>query len=126
MADGSSLTGHVRVQCHTDDLETARKYYEDTLGLELVEVFDPNHCMMLHLSGDTFVEIVHTPDLAGNAEMAVQVESIEEAYRRFGAGAEREPTTMPWGDRQLLCTDPAGNRITFFEKVEEASAAGSS
>ena len=118
MANNPELLGHVRIQCHTDDLETARKYYEDALGLELVEVFDPNHCMMLHLSGNTFIEIVHTPELAGNADMAVQVESIEDAHRRFGSGADGEPKTMPWGDRQLQCTDPAGNRITFFEKVE--------
>ncbi|MFQ5516697.1 MAG: VOC family protein [Acidimicrobiia bacterium] len=118
MVSKPSLTGHVRVQCHTDDLEAARKFYEDTMGLELVEVFDPNHCMMLHLTEDTYIEIVHTPELAGNAEMAVQVKSMDDAYRQFGPAADGDPTTTEWGDRHLLCTDPAGNRITFFEKVE--------
>ena len=117
MPTKSNLTGHVRIQCHTDDLEVARKYYQDALGLELVEVFDANHCMLLHLIDNTYIEIVHTPAQAGNAEMAVQVDSIEEAHRRFGAGADGEPTTTAWGDRHLQCTDPAGNRITFFEKV---------
>ena len=117
MPTEANLTGHVRIQAHTDDLETARKYYQDALGLELVEVFDPDHCMMLHLTGNTYIEIVHDPAKAGGAEMAVQVESIEEAHRRFRGGVDGDPYSTAWGDRQLQATDPAGNRITFFEKA---------
>ncbi len=48
------------------------------------------------------------------------VKDVDGEYERIkGIGADiiQEPTTMPWGNRSLLFSDPDGHMINFFTPV---------
>jgi len=45
-----------------DDVEAARRFYSDTLGLKATVIDEGNHLMQLELAGDTTVLVYGKPD----------------------------------------------------------------
>ncbi len=58
--------------------------------------------------------------IAENTGCRVQVENIEPLYEKCGAAGAVHPNgslqEKPWGTREFVLVDPAGNIITFFER----------
>ncbi|TQM03815.1 VOC family protein [Pseudonocardia kunmingensis] len=51
------------------------------------------------------------------------VDGVHENLTGSGVDLVCEPTTMPWGNRALLCRDPDGNLANFFTPVTPAAIA---
>lgn len=51
------------------------------------------------------------------------VDRVHQDLTDFVADFVTEPTTMPWGNRSLLCRDPDGNLVNFFTPVTPAAIA---
>jgi predicted enzyme related to lactoylglutathione lyase len=51
------------------------------------------------------------------------VDGVHEDLNGSGADLVSAPTTMPWGNRALLCRDPDGNLVNFFTPVTPAAIA---
>ena len=55
-----------------------------------------------------------------NTIIEFMVSDVDREYERIKTLTDRiiqEPTTMPWGNRSLLFSDPDGNLINFFTPV---------
>ncbi|GIH17139.1 VOC family protein [Rugosimonospora africana] len=49
------------------------------------------------------------------------VDGVHQNLASFVEDFVNEPTTMPWGNRSLLCRDPDGNLVNFFTPVTPAA-----
>jgi len=94
------------------------EWYRHVLGLRvLVRVVDDGYA--LFEAGDTRVAILNR-DSAGEASnrwsLGFEVVDLEAAHIRLReAGADLvEPKTHPEGFRELVTTDPDGNRLRLF------------
>jgi catechol 2,3-dioxygenase-like lactoylglutathione lyase family enzyme len=112
----------------TNDIEAARTFYSEVLGLEVTEQMG---ILQLHLGGDHRAIVYPKPDHqpAGFTILNFPVPDIEKAVdelTRAGVGFERyEGTPMATdakgifrGDGPLIAwfTDPAGNVLSVIEE----------
>ncbi|MEU7909919.1 VOC family protein [Microbispora bryophytorum] len=63
---------------------------------------------------------------AGDQRVIIEflVGDVDGVYRNLSGFVEefvQEPTTMPWGNRSLLLSDPDGNLVNFFTPVSPAA-----
>jgi catechol 2,3-dioxygenase-like lactoylglutathione lyase family enzyme len=59
------------------------------------------------------------PGAAPGWHLALEVDDLDDAYarvRNFGATIVRQPGIQPWGTRDLVVRDPAGNLVLLFEE----------
>ena len=116
MSPNLDLSGQVRIVCMTRELAAMRHHYENVLGLEVLEIFQDDHGVLLRLRGDTEIQLINAEDgPTTGMRLSVEVDSADESYRHLSAVAETEPASQPWGHRNFITVDPAGNRIAFFE-----------
>lgn len=116
----------------TDDIEGARAFYADTLGLEVTEEYG---MLTLHLGGGTNVLVYpkddHRP--ATYTCLNFPVDDIEAAVdeltgrgvtflRYDGMPQDERGIVREWGPPIAWFTDPAGNILSV---IEEATASGS-
>lgn len=109
-----------------DDLETARRFYEDTLGLE---VSMEHGLLTLHLAGGRDTLVYGKPDFApatytilnfpvedvGAAVDELASRGVEmQRYEGFGQD-ERGISRQPEGPPIAWFTDPAGNILSVLE-----------
>ncbi len=112
-----------------NDMKQSVTFYEEILGLT-AKWFTPDFAEFstdsitiaigstrtMQLFGDNLV-------VAGNSSpMIIEflVENVDQEYVRFKNNTPKiiqEPTTMPWGNRSLLFSDPDGNLVNFFTPV---------
>jgi predicted enzyme related to lactoylglutathione lyase len=112
-----------------DDVERAREFYADTLGIETEVLDEENGLITLHLAGgrDTFV--YRKPDFtpATYTILNFQVDDVEQAVDELGErgvgferyeefdqdekGISRDP-----GPRIAWFKDPAGNILSVLEQ----------
>ena len=66
-------------------------------------------------------EQVATAAANRSAILEFRVADVDAAYQRvadwLGGALVQAPTTMPWGNRSLLCRDPDGNLVNLFTPV---------
>ena len=112
------------------DEAMAREFYVDFLGFQVdwEHRFEGNFPLymqvskdgcLLHLSG-------HFGDCSPGAAIriattdvdAYQAELIAKEYKHARPGVEE----VPWGGREMSIKDPAGNRLTFYNREPEISA----
>lgn len=119
------------VRLITADFEPLVSFYEQLFGqplTRLAPVFAE-----LRTAGATLV-IGHTSTLApfGGEQVATaaanrsvilefRVADVDATYQRLAdvlrGALVQVPTTMPWGNRSLLCRDPDGNLVNLFTPV---------
>lgn len=92
-------------------------WYRDVLGLKvLVRVVDDGYALLA--AGDTRLAILARP-AAGPASsrwsLGFEVSDLDAVHGRLAAaGSTATPTVHPEGFREIIATDPDGNRIRLF------------
>ncbi|CAH0247726.1 MULTISPECIES: VOC family protein [unclassified Chryseobacterium] len=113
----------------TKDIQQTVAFYEKAIGLTAQWYTED----FAELSGDSITIAIgstRTMKLFGensiepaggkNTIIEFMVDNVDEEYERVKSITRdiiQEPTTMPWGNRSLLFSDPDGNLINFFTPV---------
>lgn len=106
---------------HTQDVAAAKRFYQDTLGLDLL--MDHGWIATYGLPEQMNVQIsfasqggsgTATPDLS------IEVDDIEaalEAMKSAGFPIEYGPVDEPWGVRRFYVRDPFGKLVNILAHV---------
>lgn len=113
----------------TKDIQQTVEFYEKTIGLTAQWYTED----FAELSGDSITIAIGSTrtmklfgenfrEATGNKNTIIEfrVANVDEEYERIKSITSdivQEPTTMPWGNRSLLFSDPDGNLINFFTPV---------
>jgi len=122
----------------TDDVKRLVSFYEKTTGVQatwLNEDFAELRTALATLAiGSTRTVALFAPGsarAAANDSVIIEflVDDVDSTYREL-AGSDllaalvnREPSTLPWGNRSLLLRDPDGNLVNFFTPVTPEAVA---
>ena len=84
--------------------------------------FEPGFPLFLQLNreGQTIFLTEHTGDCEVGGAVYFVVPDVDDCFRRFSAGgvkAMEAPQDAPWGSREMVITDPDGNRLRFATRV---------
>lgn len=114
----------------TQDIKQSVQFYENATGLTArwyTEDFAELSTNSITIAiGSTrtmkmFGSEQHAPSEGhNNTIIEFMVSDVDHEYERIKTLTDRiiqEPTTMPWGNRSLLFSDPDGNLINFFTPV---------
>jgi catechol 2,3-dioxygenase-like lactoylglutathione lyase family enzyme len=104
-----------------DDLERARDFYENTLGLRTT-VVDEGNLMTLHLPGDRDTLVYVSPRYAPAAYTILnfEVEDVDGEYERAktaGLPILQELRDEAFGQRHFITTDPNGVLIDVIKPI---------
>ena len=113
-----------------DDLQQAREFYGETLGLKTSVVDEENGLLMLHLAGDRDTLVYLKPDYtpATYTILNFQVDDVEKAVDELAArgvrferydGFEQDEKGIARGQGGppiAWFTDPAGNVLSVLEQ----------
>lgn len=98
------------------DLETARRWYEDVLGLT-VDMEIPDHSVWYRPG--VMVLGLHVGVPAGNAAstcVGFEVDDVDELFQRLSAAGVKfdgAPVDKSWGARAVSTHDPVGHTVTL-------------
>lgn len=113
----------------TKDIKQSVEFYEKVIGLTakwFTEDFAELSTSSITLAiGSTrtmslFGENLTKSEGNGNIIIEFLVTNVDDEYERIKSLTDtiiQTPTTMPWGNRSLLFSDPDGNLINFFTPV---------
>jgi len=121
------------VTFYVSDLERAKKFYEETLGLE--KKYEYSSYVGYECGG---VEVGLVPKLEVGQKVSplsppveFLVSDVKQAYRELkqkGVNVIKELHEEPWGGRQATFTDPDGNMLEIvqidWEKYFDVAAKG--
>ena len=106
----------------TKDIEMAKKFYRDVLGLDLlmdhgwIATYGSKDIMEIQISlASQGGSETHTPDLS------IEVDNKDEAYVRMkdaGFNIEYGPVDEPWGVRRFYVRDPYNNLVNILTHRE--------
>lgn len=120
----------VRANIPVTDLDEARKFYSEVLGLDLVETIEEEG-LHYRCGGGTWLEVFRTREDvgAGHTEAGFIVSGIEEVVASLrergviiqeydlGDGMATVGGILAWGaEKAAWFTDPEGNVIGLFEE----------
>jgi uncharacterized glyoxalase superfamily protein PhnB len=127
----------VQARIVTDDVAALAAFYARLVGAGValneyyVEV--PTPSMSIGFSRRRFTE--HSaapghvspaaPERPGEMILDFEVEDADAEYQRIaalGVTLVMPPTTQPWGNRSMICTDPEGNLINVFSRPKDGEA----
>jgi catechol 2,3-dioxygenase-like lactoylglutathione lyase family enzyme len=117
------ITGLQTIVLFVSDVERARRFYRDQLGLE--QVHESGGRVGLQC-GATRLLLHPTEDAergAWNVELYFQVEDVDECVARLrgqGVGVLLEPSDEPWGERNAGVLDPDGYPIYLTQSFEDS------
>ena len=103
------------------DLETARRWYEDVLGLT-VDTEIPDHSVW-YRPGEIVLGL-HVGVPAANASstcVGFEVDNVDELFQRLSASGVKfdgEPVDKSWGARAVSTHDPVGHTVTLATQFE--------
>ncbi len=125
LADSKAFSGFA-----VDDLQKARTFYEETLGLKVSIVDEQNGLMVLHLAGDRDTFIYQKPDFvpATYTILNFQVGDVDEAVDGLAARGvsferydgfdqdEKGISRAAGGPYIAWFKDPAGNILSVLQE----------
>lgn len=95
-------------------------FYVQGLGftVDWQHQFEPGFPLFLQLTrqGQTVFLTEHTGDCQVGGAVYFKVPDVDACSRLFGAGGiqpTQAPQDTPWGTREMVVTDPDGNRLRF-------------
>jgi len=113
-------------QLRMTDWECSRAFYVDGLGfaIDWTHQFEPGFPVFAQLTRDglSFFLTEHTGDCqpGGAAYFVVDdVDALHEDITARGIRPTEAPMDTPWNAREMLVTDPDGNRLRFANKESE-------
>ena len=134
MADPPPVSGISELVLEVSDLDRAREFYRDVLGLEETLYGEGREGRYWYLIGDSARLGLWTPQtgLAGgrggaHVHFAFQVprEALDRILKRVRErGAEVEGPVQLGADRAIYITDPDGNVVEFWSQDMAEYAAG--
>jgi predicted enzyme related to lactoylglutathione lyase len=111
-----------------DDVEKAKKFYSETLGVRVSDV-DPGHLVTLHIAGDRDILMYGKPDHTPAAftilnfpvdDIDKAVDQLTERGVRFeryeGAGQDEKGISREGGPLIAWFKDPAGNILSVIQQ----------
>lgn len=124
LTDSKAISGFA-----VDDLETARRFYEDALGLETTTLSEENGLMTLNLAGDREVIVYRKPDFVPATYTVLNfpvddVDAVVDDLAARGVSFERYEG-MPQDDKGVMredgpaiawFRDPAGNIFSVLQQ----------
>ena len=112
-----------------DDIEKAREFYGDTLGLKTSVLDEENGLLSLHLAGDRETLVYHKPDFtpATYTILNFPVEDVDSAVEELGArgvrferydGFDQDEKGIARGPGPQIAwfKDPAGNILSVHQE----------
>jgi predicted enzyme related to lactoylglutathione lyase len=111
-----------------DDLEKAKRFYGETLGIETTLLDEENGLMMLHLAGDRNTLIYMSPGFtpASYTILNFPVDNIDAAvdglvargveFERYAGMGQDEKGISRRGPSLAWFKDPAGNVLSVIEE----------
>ena len=122
------------VTLFVEDVETAKAFYVDVLGTEVVfgdensAVVKLSNVMINLLHVDNAPTLVEPAEVGGPAAGAralytIKVDDADAAYQKLterGATFLNGPVDRPWGRRTAAFADPAGNVWEIAEELPES------
>lgn len=101
-------------------------FYVQGLGftVDWQHQFEPGLPLFLQLTreGQTIFLTEHRGDCEVGGAVYFVVPDVEACYRQFSAAGvvpTEPPQDAPWGAREMLVTDPDGNRLRFATSVAD-------
>ncbi len=103
------------------DVDKATGFYVDFLGfsVEFEHRFEDGYPLYMQVRRDGCVLHLseHHGDASPGAQVRVGVDNLDELHASLQGKTYRfakpEIETMPWGTRDMMVSDPFGNRLTF-------------
>lgn len=103
----------------TPDMEAARRFYHDVLGLDLLM---DHGWIVTYGSGETMRPQVSFMTQGGSGtpvpDLSIEVDDVEAALqgmKRAGFVVEYGPADEPWGVRRFYVRDPFGRLVNILE-----------
>jgi catechol 2,3-dioxygenase-like lactoylglutathione lyase family enzyme len=113
-----------------DDVQKAREFYGETLGLKTSVLDEENGLMMLHLAGDRDTLVYRKPDFtpATYTILNFEVDDIDQAVDELGSrgvsfehydglGQDAKGIARGNGPGIAWFTDPAGNILSVLQQA---------
>lgn len=103
---------------HSHDIELAKSFYQDVLGLELMM----NHGWIATYGSKDEMNIQISFSSEGGAgtvtpDLSIEVDDIDEVYKRMtdaGFKIEYGPVNEPWGVRRFYVRDPYNKLVNIL------------
>ena len=118
----------------TPDWETVRGFYTEVLGLEATGGWDlPGDRGAFLAAGGGEIEVMEEdvralgifPDGSSGWHLALEVEDAAaecQRLRSIGAAVEGDVRRQPWGSRDFIVRDPAGNPVLIFDSSSDVES----
>ena len=107
-------------QFRITDAERSIAFYVKGLGFEIdwEHRFEPGFPVFMQLTreGQTIFLTEHAGDCQVGGAAYFVVSDVDACYKEFiarGIVATEPPDDTPWGPREMVMTDPDGNRLRF-------------
>lgn len=102
----------------TSDIEAAKTFYGDILGLEVVM----DHGWIVTFASDASTTPQLSVAIQGGSgtpvpDLSIEVDNLDEIYRRAtekGIAIEYGPVSEPWGVRRFYIRDPFGRLLNIL------------
>jgi catechol 2,3-dioxygenase-like lactoylglutathione lyase family enzyme len=119
------------ISLFVEDLETARTFYRDVFGVDVVFEDDNSVCVkfdslfvnLLHVSaaiGQVEPGVVAAPDAGSRFQLSIWLDDVDGTcalLKRRGVEILTGPTDREWGMRTATFTDPAGNSWEIAQQI---------
>ena len=119
------MTQTVIPQLRITSASRSLAFYVEGLGfaVDWKHQFEPGFPLFLQLTraGQTIFLTEHTGDCQVGGAVYFKVPDVDECHRDFsarGTAMVEGPEDTPWGTREMLVTDPDGNRLRFATDTE--------
>jgi catechol 2,3-dioxygenase-like lactoylglutathione lyase family enzyme len=121
------MTQTVVPQFRITDAQQSIPFYVDGLGFEIdwQHQYEPGFPLFMQLTraGQTIFLTEHAGDCQVGGAAYFVVPDVDACYAAFVAGGvtlTERPANTPWGTREMVITDPDGNRLRFANPVAPA------
>jgi predicted enzyme related to lactoylglutathione lyase len=113
------------VVLYVRDLEKAKAFYTDTLGLSVVEAVSGPSFVALRGSGGSFIALQdkaaaqfppRAEEQPGSVELSFEVDDVDGTWARWkeqGVAMLTEPVDLPFG-RYFMAQDPEGHYLSVY------------
>lgn len=114
----SRLAGFI-IDCQTDDLDSAARFWSAALGLSLRAEYDPGYRLLQNAPGDLHVEVQQVQH-PSRVHLDIESDDLEaEACRLEALGAKRVNAVKRW----IVMEAPTGQRFCIVRPQSSAFAA---
>jgi catechol 2,3-dioxygenase-like lactoylglutathione lyase family enzyme len=115
------------IQIFVSDIEKAKKWYSEILGMELIEEYPDFKCVLMKLSEFEFDIGVPNPSwgegwdkikIGGRTVIFFETDDIFKTVnelKKKGVKFIEEPYMTPWGEYKAVFIDPDGNEFSLIQ-----------